>query len=296
VKNLLDDTLIAKIKGIQLRSKHLVNTTFAGEYKSTFRGRGIEFDDVRQYQPGDDVKSINWNVTARAGIPFVKIYKDERELTVIFVVDVSASNKFGSLDKSKKEVAAEMAALLAYLALENNDKVGLIVFSDEIEHYIPPKKGRGHIWQVIRDILTFDPRGVKTNFDVPLQFLSRVIKRRSIAFLISDFQDEINPNLLRAVGKMHELIAIPILDPREIEFPKIGLIELENIETGEPILIDTSAHGLTERLANIGREHLKKLNDLFAKSNIETINLNTGENYIDEVVKFFRRRGKHVVN
>ena len=185
--SLLTDELLAKIQRIQIKAQHLANAAFAGDYRSVFKGRGIEFEEVREYQMGDDIRSIDWNVTARAGRPFIKTFRDERELTVMFVVDVSASSRFGTLTKFKNEVAAEIAALLAYTALRNNDKVGLIIFSDHVEHYTPPKKGRGHIWKIIRDVLSYRSVAKSTNYVVPLEFLNKVLKRRAITFLISDF-------------------------------------------------------------------------------------------------------------
>ncbi len=288
---LLDRELIAQIKGIQIRAKHLVNSSFAGEYKSAFKGRGIEFDEVRQYQAGDDIRSIDWNVTARANAPFIKVFRDERELTVIFVVDVSASNRFGSVKKFKNEVSAEITALLAYTALRNNDKVGLVIFSDHVEHYIAPDKGRGHVWRLIRSILTYESNSTKTSLDVPLEFLQKVQKGRSVMFLISDFQDHGKENILKTVSRKHDLIAVSVADPLEIEIPSIGYIELEDSETGEAILINTSSKVVSDYLKHNKRSK-KEESDFFNSLGVGYIQVKTDGNYIGEVIKYFRSRDK----
>ncbi|HLE11096.1 MAG TPA: DUF58 domain-containing protein [Bacteriovoracaceae bacterium] len=288
----LSEELIAQIKGIQLRAKHLVTNTFAGEYKSTFKGRGMEFDEVREYTPGDDIRSIDWNVTARMNHPFVKIYRDERELTVIFVVDVSASSAFGTVNKFKNEISAEITALLAYMALRSNDKVGLIIFSDHVEHYIPPKKGRGHVWKLIREILTYKSQARKTDLAVPLEFLNQVIKHKSIAFLISDFQDEGYKKIVQTTAKHHELIAISVTDPKEMEIPNIGYIELEDAETGEFILVNSADFSLRSGYKMHSAKNLKEQKNFFQSSGIDYININTGESYIRPIAEFFRKRNK----
>ena len=259
----LDEELIAKIKGIQIRTRHLVNDVFSGEYQSAFKGRGLEFEEVREYVPGDDIRAIDWNVTARYNKPFIKTFRDERELTVMFVVDVSASSRFGTFTKFKDEVAAEIAALLAYTALKNSDKVGLIIFSDHVEHYIPAKKGRGHIWRLIREILSYESSSQKTDLTVPLEFLNMVIKRRAIAFLISDFQDGGYESPLRTLSKHHDLIAVSVYDPREVDMPNIGFLELEDAETGEIILIDTSSNKLRSDFSMQAKGELKARKDFF---------------------------------
>jgi uncharacterized protein (DUF58 family) len=289
---MLDQELLAKIKGIQIRARHLVNDVFAGEYQSAFRGRGLEFEEVREYQAGDDIRSIDWNVTARQNKPYVKLYRDERELTVIFVVDVSASARFGSHEKFKDEIAAEITALLAYTALRNNDKVGLIIFSDHVEHYLPPRKGRGHIWRLIEEILTYKSTSRRTNINAPLDFLNRVIKRRAIAFLISDFQDEGYQTQLRATRRHHDLIAISIQDPRERELPSIGYIELEDAETGEAILVNTRSEKLRAELSARSRRKLGAEADFFRSCDIGYIPVDTSVPYIDPIARYFRLREK----
>lgn len=287
---LLDSELLAKIKGIQLKAKHLVNSSFAGEYKSAFRGRGMEFDELRNYTPGDDIRSIDWNVTARMGHPFVKIFKDERELTVLFLVDVSGSHQFGTKHKFKNEVAAEITAMLAYLALRNNDKVGLIIFSDEIEHYIPPKKGRGHVWSLIRDILTFEAKSTKTNLAKTLDFLNKVSKSKTIVFLISDFYSASAQKELRTTANHHELIALMINDPREFVLPKIGFIELEDAETQESIIINTNDKKFRDEFHKSATTHQKEMKNFFQSAAIDFIPIQTDQNYVDPIVKYFRSR------
>jgi uncharacterized protein (DUF58 family) len=287
---LLDKELIAQIKSIQLRASHLVTASFAGEYESAFKGRGMEFDEVRQYCPGDDIRAIDWNVTARSAHPYVKVFQDERELTVMFMVDVSASSHFGSGKKFKNEVAAEITGLLAYLALMNNDKVGLIIFSDHVEHYIPPKKGRGHIWRLIREILSYNSKARKTDLNVPLEFLNRVIKHKAITFLISDFQGVGHEKQLKTVARHHEVIALSITDPREIELPNIGYIELEDAETGEFMLVNSSNLKMTGNLKKVAKKRGKDLKDFFLKSGIDYVEVMNGENYINPVIEYFRAK------
>ena len=293
--SLLTDELLAKIQRIQIKAQHLANAAFAGDYRSVFKGRGIEFEEVREYQMGDDIRSIDWNVTARAGRPFIKTFRDERELTVMFVVDVSASSRFGTLTKFKNEVAAEIAALLAYTALRNNDKVGLIIFSDHVEHYTPPKKGRGHIWKIIRDVLSYRSVAKSTNYVVPLEFLNKVLKRRAITFLISDFLGHGDPavqQVMRSTAKHHELIAISVTDPREHQLPAIGYLELEDAETGEFILINTSDKRLQQSYGQASKLQAKEIKNFFLKHGIDYLALQTNESYFDTLTKFFRAREK----
>ncbi len=293
--SLLTEELLAKIQRIQIRAQHLANASFAGDYRSVFKGRGIEFEEVREYQIGDDVRTIDWNVTARAGRPFIKTFRDERELTVMFVVDVSASSRFGTLTKFKNEVAAEIAALLAYTALRNNDKVGLIIFSDHVEHYSPPKKGRGHIWKIIRDVLSYRSVAKTTNFVVPLEFLNKVLKRRAITFLISDFlghEDQTVQQTIISTAKHHELIAISVTDPREHHLPAVGYLELEDAETGEFIFINTSDKKLQQSYDQASKLQAKEKKNFFLKHGIDYLALQTNESYFDTITKFFRAREK----
>jgi len=289
---ILKEELLSKIKGIQIHARHLVNDVFVGHYESAFKGRGMAFEEVREYQPGDDVRTIDWNVTARINRPFVKLFRDERELTVIFLVDVSASSHFGTVSKFKNEVAAEIAALLAYAALRNNDKVGLIIFSDRVEHYLPPKKGKGHIWRVIREILTYKSISKKTDFDAPLNFLNQVLNRRSVAFLLSDFQGSGFELKLRSTAKHHDLVAMSISDPRELALPNVGFIEFEDAETGEYVLVDTRQKKNLKEFSSSAEKELSERKRFFRSAGIDYIEFMTSEPYIDPIVRFFRMREK----
>ncbi len=289
---LLDEALLAKIKSIQMRAKHLVNDVFAGEYLSAFKGRGMEFEEVREYLVGDDVRNIDWNVTARQDKAFIKTYRDERELTVMFIVDVSGSSKFGTVDKFKNEVASEIAALLSYTALKNNDKIGLIVFSDHVEHYVAPKKGRGHIWRLISDILSYRSESKKTDINVPLEFLNRVLKKKAIVFLISDFQSENFEKEIQITSRRHDLIALSITDPREISIPPIGYIELEDAETGEYIMVNSSDENFQKEFSDQAKKRVKATQTFFRKYGIDLIEVDTEHAYIDPIIRFFKRREK----
>lgn len=233
--------LAKKIRYIQIYTSKAVNDVLAGEYHSVFKGQGMEFDEVREYQPGDEVRSIDWNVTARTGIPHVKRFEEERELTVTFLVDLSASGEFGSRSKLKNEVAAEICALLAFSAIKNNDKVGLVVFTDEVELYVPPAKGTSHVLRLIRNLLEFKPRQARTNIAGAIDFLAKVTNKRSVVFLVSDFLEADCERSLRIMGKRHDVIAISVTDPVEVKMPNVGLVELEDAETGELIQIDTGS-------------------------------------------------------
>ncbi len=286
----LDPELFAKIRHIQIRTQHLVTEALAGQYESAFKGRGMEFEEVRSYQPGDDIRHIDWKVTARTGEPYIKVHREERELTVMLLVDVSSSGEFGTAGKFKNEIAAEVAAVLAYTAIKNNDRVGLIIFSDRIEHFVPPKKGRSHVWMVIRDILNFRPERRVTDLDKALEYLGTVIKRRCVAFLISDFLDQSITERLRTTAKRHDITAISIADPREKALPPIGLLELEDAETGETILVDTYDDKIRESFRLVSKSNQSERSDTFRASGIGEISLQTDEPYIDSIVRFFRSR------
>lgn len=287
----LTPELFAKIKGIQIRTQRLVSDAFAGEYESAFRGRGMEFEEVRDYQPGDDIRHIDWNVTARMGSPFVKLHREERELTVMLLVDVSSSGAFGSGAKQKNEVAAEIAALLAYTAIKSNDRVGLIIFSDRIEHFIPPKKGRAHVWRVIRDILTFRAPRRRTDLQQALEYMSKVLPRRVVAFVVSDFIDEGYEDLVRLSAKRHDLTAIVVRDRRESELPRIGLLELEDAETGETLLVDTSDRNLVEGLRLLGHESDERRSQLLRSAGAGEVRIRADDpHYVDTLVRYFHLR------
>lgn len=287
----LPPELFAKIKQIQIRTQRLVTDALAGEYESAFKGRGMEFEQVRDYQPGDDIRHIDWNVTARMGSPFVKEHREERELTVMLLVDVSSSGAFGTSDKQKNEVAAEVAAVLAYTAIKKHDRVGLIIFSDRIEQYIPPKKGRAHVWRVIRTILGFRPSGRRsTDLDAALEYLGKVMPRRVVGFVISDFLDDGFADRLRVAAKRHDLTAVAVADRREAELPPIGLLELEDAETGEITLVDTYDRNVTEGFRALGGSERKARRALFRSAGVGEIEVWTDEPYVDAIVRFFRLR------
>jgi len=287
---LLTKELLKLVRQIEIRTKGLVNQVFSGEYHSVFKGRGMEFSEVREYQFGDDIRNIDWNVTARFGHPFVKIFEEERELTVILLVDLSGSQMFGSLSKTKQRVAAELSAILAFSALKNNDKVGLILFTDKVEKFVPPRKGNKHVLRIIRDVLSFEPEGNRTNMRTALEFMNGAIKKRSIVFLLSDFMDEGYEKILRVVGKKHDLIGIVIDDRRELEIPKMGLMKLSDAETNQERWIDTSSERVQNALRKRKKQIQEKRKSLFITSRLDSIYVQAGSNYITPLVNFFRLR------
>ena len=282
--------LARKIRVLQITTRKVVNDVLAGEYGSVFRGRGMEFDEVREYMPGDEIRTIDWNVTARTGHPYVKRFVEERELTVIFLVDLSASGSFGSAHKLKNEIAAEFCALLSFSAVKNNDKVGLIVFTDQVEMFIPPKKGTKHVLRVIRELLNFKPRPASTDIVGALDYLGRVTSKRSVVFLVSDFQAEGFEKKMRVLGKRHDLIAVTIVDPREVRLPDVGLLELEDAETGETVLIDTGSAAVRKRYERLGREQQERFKELFSSMGVDQIEVMTNRDYVPKLVHFFRSR------
>jgi uncharacterized protein (DUF58 family) len=282
--------LAKKIRTIQIYTTKVVNDVLAGEYVSVFKGHGMEFDEVREYQVGDDVRSIDWNVTARAGKPFIKKFREERELTVIFLVDLSASGSFGSVKQTKNELAAEVCALLAFAAIKNNDKVGLIAFTDQVEMFIPPGKGVRHVLRVIREILTFRPRRTRTDIARALDYLGRVQSRKAVVFLISDFQADAFEKPLRVLGRRHDLIAVSISDSRESLLPDAGLIELEDAETGEIVLIDTTSREVRKRYESLSFERARAFGEMLRSMGIDQIHMETGRAYIRDMMAFFKSR------
>lgn len=284
--------ILKKVRQIEIRIGRLVNDVFAGKYESIFKGRGMEFHEVREYVPGDDIRSIDWNVTARTGHPFVKKFVEERELTVLLMVDVSGSGYFGTKNKMKKEVMAEIGALLAFSAIKNNDKVGLLLFTDRVEKFLPPKKGRPHALRVIRELLYYEPEGKKTNINTALEYLGSVLKKRAVIFLLSDFMDSNYDKRLRILNKRHDIIAIPISDPRETHFPNIGLIEFEDRETGESIYLDTSDDYLKNELVKRRKSFTESRNALFRSMSLDSIEISTDKSYIKPLMLFFKMRAK----
>jgi uncharacterized protein (DUF58 family) len=289
---MLPKDVIKKIRHIEIRTKRLVNDLFSGEYHSTFKGQGMEFEEVREYQPGDDIRLIDWNVTARTGFPHIKKFREERELSVVLLVDASSSGQFGTRDRFKNEVAAEICALLAFSAIKNNDKVGLIIFTDQIEKFVPPQKGRSHVLRLIREILYFRPQGVRTDIAMALEYLNRVIKRKSVVFLMSDFFFEGYHHPLRLTNNKHDVIAMKISDPREAKFENVGLIELEDAETGEVIMINTASKEFRREFEARSSEDITNLKRELRLANVDFINIRTDESYIVPLVNFFRMREK----
>ncbi|MFQ5449052.1 MAG: DUF58 domain-containing protein [Nitrospinaceae bacterium] len=288
----IDPQLLNQVRAIQVKTNHLVNDLMAGEYVSAFKGRGMEFSEVREYQPGDDVRLIDWNVTARINQPYIKEFKEERELSMMLLVDVSSSCDFGSVGKLKHEICAELASILAFAAIKNNDKIGLIVFSDKIEKYIPPKKGKAHIWNIIRTILDFQPQGRGTDLNLPLEYLLNIQKRKTVTFLISDFQARGYETTLRLVKQKHDLIALLIIDPRERELPNVGLIHLEDAETGETILVDTADPETTRRFARRVQKNIREMKSLFNSAGIDIIEVRTDHSLVEPLIRYFKIREK----
>lgn len=291
--------ILKKIRRLELKTRGMVNAVFSGQYRSVFKGRGMNFEEVRQYAPGDEVRTIDWNVTARFGEvhgdAYVKKFTEERELTVMLVVDVSASGNFGSVSMSKRELAAEVASLLAFSAIRNNDKVGLILFSDHVELFIAPKKGRLHTLRIIREILFFAPKGRGTEPGIALRHLNHVLHRRSVVFLVSDFQAPDFSKELGVTARRHDLIAIPIVDPREEELPDVGLVTLEDAETGEQLEFDTSSR--SARMAFLNAVDAQKTERLrqFRTKRVDAISLRTNEDYLPALRNFFRTRERRLM-
>ncbi|MCK5674773.1 MAG: DUF58 domain-containing protein, partial [Spirochaetales bacterium] len=267
---------------------------FAGEYESVFKGQGIEFEEVREYQPGDDTRAIDWNVTARTGTPFIKRFVEERELIVMFMVDMSGSGVFGSIDKTKNEIAAEICSLLAFSAIKNNDKVGLIVFTDTVEFFLPPEKGTRHVLRLIEEILNFKPKGKKTDISAALDYLGRISHKKTVTFLISDYLDTNYEQKLRIMNKRHDLIAVTISDPREINLPKVGLVHLLDSETGENAVIDTDSERIRRWYNAKALERKDKLKRIFSTSGHDQIDIQTDKDYLKSITTFFLNRERRL--
>jgi len=283
--------LLKKVRKIEIKTRRLSDHLFGGEYHSTFKGRGMTFSEVRQYQFGDDVRSIDWNVTARYNEPYVKVFEEERELTMMLLVDVSGSELFGTGNQFKKEVVTEISATLAFSAMQNNDKVGLILFSDEVELFIPPKKGKSHVLRIIRELLEFEPKSRNTNIAEALKFLTNVMKKKSIVFVLSDFVAEDYADTLRIVGNKHDVTGIRVYDEKEEFIPNLGVIQIEDAETGNTQLVNTSSKQVRH---NYWRYHLERVdyfNDSFTKSGSGIISCRVDESYVKKLLGYFKRRG-----
>jgi uncharacterized protein (DUF58 family) len=291
---LLPKEILKKMRRIQIHTARTVDDVLAGRYRSVFKGRGIEFAEVREYQVGDDVRMIDWNVTARMGRPFIKQFSEERELTIMILVDASGSGRFGSLEQTKNEIAAEIAALVAFSAIRNNDKVGLIIFTDRVEKFVAPKKGRSHALRVIREILYHQPAGKGTDISAAIEYLIRVTARRTVAFLVSDFIASGYEKKLRAANQRHDVIALRITDPREIELPQVGLIQIEDPETGSRILLNTKSAKLREQYEQTAKKRLEDQVRTFRSMNVDNVDIRTDSSYVEPLVKFFKMRERRL--
>ncbi len=282
--------LLKKVRKIEIKTKKLSNNIFGGEYHSTFKGRGMTFSEVRQYQYGDDIRAIDWNVTARYNEPFVKIFEEERELTMMLVVDISGSEFFGTSQQFKKDTITEIAATLAFSAIQNNDKVGLILFSDQIELFIPPKKGRSHVLRIIRELIEFESRSKKTNINQALKFLSNVLKKKAIVFVLSDFMDDNYEHTLKIAGNKHDLTGIRVFDKHDQEIPNIGMVSMRDAETGEVILVNTSSSTVRKQY----KKHALYLKDYFTssfrKSGSGIIHARVDESYVKKLLGYFKQK------
>lgn len=287
---MLKSEILSKIKKIELRSKKLVDDVFSGKYHSVFKGQGLEFSEVREYVPGDDVRRISWNVTARRNKPYIKKYDEEREQTVMFVVDLSASGQFGSINTTKNELTAELTSVLAFSALKNNDKAGLLAFTDIIEQYIQPKKNKKHILRLIDVILSYKPRNKHTNIENALIYLNKLCKRKSLVFLISDFQDKNFDRLIKATANKHDLVCIKISDPKEQSIPENGIFALQDAETGKLINIDFSSKEVQKEYYKNLKMHNDYLDEIFKTAKLDVIDISTDKPYIPELIKFFKAR------
>jgi len=284
--------LIKKVRKIEIKTKGLSSQIFSGQYHSAFKGRGMAFSEVREYQYGDDIRSIDWNVTARFNHPYVKIFDEERELTVMLLIDVSGSNEFGAVGMIKEEMITEIAAVLSFSAINNNDKVGVIFFSDKIEKFIPPKKGSTHILRIIRELINFKPESKGTDIGLALKYLRDVIKKRSIAFLISDLNTKSFDESLSIVSRKHDLVCVRVFDHRERELPPLGIMRFKDAETGKSYWIDTSSKGIQARIKEWNYEHEKYLQASFRRANVDLVNIPTNTDYVRPLLNLFKKRSK----
>lgn len=283
--------ILKKVRRIELKTRGISNALFSGEYHSAFKGRGMAFSEVREYMPGDDIRTIDWNVTARFNNPYVKVFEEERELTVMLLIDVSASDSFGTDSQLKKELITELAAVLAVSAIQNNDKVGVILFSDRVEKFIPPKKGKSHILRIIRELLGFEPEHKKTDVGEAVKYFYNAIKKRSIGFIISDFLTGDFTDELKMANRRHDVIALQIYDRRELELPKMGFVQFADPETGELSWVNTDRKKLREGYAVNATEHNKRIRETFKKSGVDFARLQTGESYVMPLLNLFKNRG-----
>jgi uncharacterized protein (DUF58 family) len=282
--------LLKKVRQLEIRTRGLVNQVFSGEYHSVFKGRGMEFREVREYQPGDDIRSIDWNVTARFNHPFIKIFEEERELTVMLMVDMSGSQFFGSGESLKRDIAVELSAILAFSAMKNNDKVGAMLFTDRIEKFIPPRKGRSHALRIVRELLSFEPAAARTSIRSAVEYLNQAQKKRSIVFLISDFMDDGYDRALRIAGKRHDLVGVILVDPREINLPPVGLVALKDAEEGMQRWIDTSHPRVRDAHRRYWQTRAEARRSLFLQAKLDAVEVRLDQSYMKPMIDFFRRR------
>ena len=284
--------LLKKVRHIEIRTRNLVNDIFGGEYHSVFKGQGITFAEVREYQPGDDIRLIDWNVTARFNHPFVKVMEEERELTVYIVYDASRSGHFGTIDRFKAELAAEIGAVLGFSAIRNNDKVGLLIFSDDVERFIPPKKGRSHVLRVVRELLYHEPEGRGTNIDGALSYLLRVANRRSVVFLISDFMDCEVSQTIQVANQKHDLIGIQVYDPREKDLPNVGLVKIHDAETDETFWLDTTSEAVRADYSQRFLQKMEQFHKDCLRKRLDIIPIEAGSDFVEPLMRYFRMREK----
>jgi uncharacterized protein (DUF58 family) len=287
---MLPEELVKKIRTIQIFTKRAVDASFAGQYESVFKGRGMQFDEVREYMPGDDIRDIDWNVTARTGKAYIKRFVEEREMTLLFVVDLSASGEFGTVDKMKNELAAEFCAVLAFAAAKNNDKVGLLIFTDRVELYIPPKKGSRHVLRLIRELLAFKMPQRQTDIPMALDYVAKVTRKRATVFVVSDFLGTHFKQSLNLLSRRHDVVAVPVRDRVEIAMPDVGLIEFQDAETGEMILIDTASRRFRNTYGKQSSEHFDELKGMMRAVGVDCIPITTDKPYIQDLVNFFHMR------
>ena len=283
--------LIKKVRKIEIKTRGLSHNIFAGQYHSAFKGRGMSFSEVREYQYGDDVRDIDWNVTARFNKPYIKVFEEERELTVMLIVDMSSSLDFGTVNQTKRDMVTEIAATLAFAAIQNNDKIGVIFFTDKVEKFIPPQKGRKHILYIIRELINFEPQSQKTDIKVPLEFLTNAIKKRCTAFMISDFIDSNDyRNAMTIANRKHDFVAIQVYDRRLAQMPKIGLVKFRDAETGEEMYVDTSSAKVQAHQREWWKAQVARLNDIFNKSRVDSVSISTEQDYVKALLNLFAKR------
>jgi uncharacterized protein (DUF58 family) len=286
--------ILKKVRRIEISTRGMVNDVLSGEYHSVFKGRGMNFAEVREYQFGDDIRSVDWNVTARVGTPYVKVFEEERELTVMLLVDVSASGDFGTAERMKGEIAVELCALLAFSAIKNNDKVGLIIFSDRIEKFVPPRKGRSHVLRVLRELLYHEPQHVGTDLNLALEYLTRVTKRRAVVFVVSDFFATNFRKALCVAGRRHDVVAVRVSDPLEMALPPVGYIELEDAETGEHLVVDTRTAAFQSAFGRDARRSREEAERMFRSLKVDFVDVRTDEPYFEPLSRFFQRRARRI--